>query len=46
MPLLTADQREVCECFMIDRNEGDMLFLDTPGGTDKMLLLAKLQIKR
>ena len=47
--MLTADQREVYDCFcsMIDSNEGGMLFLDAPGGTDKTflinLILAKLR---
>ena len=49
LPMLTADQREVYDCFfsMIDGNEGGMLFLDAPGGTGKTflinLILAKLQ---
>ena len=48
VPMLTADQQEVYDCFcsMIDRNEGGMLFLDAPGGTGKTflinLILAKL----
>ena len=49
LPMLTADQREVYDCFfsMIDGNEGGMLFLDAPGGTGKTflinLILAKLR---
>ena len=49
LPMLTADQREVYDCFfsMIDGNEGGMLFLDAPGGTGKTFLInlifAKLQ---
>ena len=49
VPMLTADQQEVYDCFcsMIDSNEGGMLFLDAPGGTSKTflinLILAKLQ---
>ena len=49
LPLLTTDQREVYDCFclMINGDEGGMLFLDAPGGTDKTLLinliLAKLR---
>ena len=49
IPLLTADQREVYDCFclMIESNEGGMLFLDAPGGTGKTylinLILAKLR---
>ena len=49
LPMLTADQREVYNCFcsMIDGNEGGMLFLDAPGGTGKTflinLILAKLR---
>ena len=48
VPLLTADQRQVYDCFcsMIDGDEGGMLFLDAPGGTGKTflinLILAKL----
>ena len=48
LPLLTADQRQVYDCFcsMIDGDEGGMLFLDAPGGTGKTflinLILAKL----
>ena len=48
-PLLTADQRQVYDCFcsMIDGDEGGMLFLDAPGGTGKTflinLILAKLR---
>ena len=38
VPLLTAEQREVCECFVYDRNNGSILFLDVPGGTDKTFL--------
>ena len=40
VPMLTADQREVYDCFcsMIDSNEGGMLFLDAPGGTGKTFL--------
>ena len=39
--LLTADQREVYDCFcsMVDRNEGGLLFLDAPGGTGKTFLV-------
>lgn len=38
--LLTADQREVYDCFyfMVDRN-GGVLFLDAPGGTGKTFLI-------
>ena len=49
LPMLTADQREVYDCFfsMINGNEGGMLFLDAPGGTGKTflinLILAKLR---
>ena len=49
LPMLTADQREVYDCFcsMIDGDEGGMLFLDAPGGTGKTflinLILAKLR---
>ena len=49
VPLLTADQRQVYDCFcsMIDGDEGGMLFLDVPGGTGKTflinLILAKLR---
>ena len=49
LPLLTADQRQVYDCFcsMIDGDEGGMLFLDAPGGTGKTflinLILAKLR---
>ena len=48
VPLLTADQRQVydCFCFMIDGDEGGVLFSDAPGGTGKTflinLILAKL----
>ena len=48
VPLLTADQRQVYDCFcsMIDGDDGGMLFLDAPGGTGKTflinLILAKL----
>ena len=47
--LLTADQREVYDCFcsMVDTNEGGVLFLDVPGGTGKTFLsnlsLAKIR---
>ena len=49
--LLTADQRDVYDCFcsMIDSNEGGMLFLDAPGGTGKTflinLILTKLRLE-
>ena len=49
VPLLTADQRQVYDCFcsMVDGDEGGMLFLDAPGGTGKTflinLILAKLR---
>ena len=49
VPLLTADQRQIYDCFcsMIDGEEGGMLFLDAPGGTGKTflinLILAKLR---
>ena len=49
IPLLTADQRQVYDCFcsMVDGDEGGMLFLDAPGGTGKTflinLILAKLR---
>ena len=48
VPLFTADQQEVykCFCFMADRNESDMLFLDAKGRKTKIFLLANLQIKR
>ena len=40
--LLAADQQEVytyeCLCFMIDRNKGNILLLDAPGGTGKTFL--------
>ena len=41
LPLLTADQREVYDCFcsMIDSDECRMLFLDAPGGTGKTFLI-------
>ena len=41
VPLLTADQQEVyeCFCFMVYRNKDGMLFLDVPGGTGKTFLL-------
>ena len=51
VPLLTADQRQVYDCFcsMIDGDEGGMLFLDAPGGTGKTflinLILAKLRLE-
>ena len=47
--LLTSDQREVYDyfCFMVDANQGGILFLDAPGGTGKTflinLILAKLR---
>ena len=46
LPMLTADQREVYDCFcsMIDGDEGGMLFLDAPGKTFLInLILAKLR---
>ena len=41
VPLLTTDQREVFNsfCSMIESNQGGMLFLDAPGGTDKTFLI-------
>ena len=41
MPPLTADQRQVYDCFysMIDGDEGGMLFLNAPGGTGKTFLI-------
>ena len=42
VPLRTAYQQEVHECFMIHRNASGMLFLDAPGGTGKIFLLAEL----
>ena len=46
---VTADQREVYDsfCFLVESNDGSMLFLDAPDGTGKTflinLILAKLR---
>ena len=49
VPIFTADQQEIYDsfCSMIERNDGGMLFLDTPVGIGKTflinLILAKLR---
>ena len=51
VPLLTVGQQEAyeCFCFMTDRKEGGMLFLNASGGTGKTLLqpyFSKTPIRR
>ena len=45
--LLTADQLQIYDCFcsMTDGDEGGMLFLDAPGGTDKTFLINHILAK-
>ena len=47
MPLLTADQHQVYDCFcsMVNGDEGGILFLDAPGGTGKTFLIDLILVK-
>ena len=47
VPLLTADQQQVYDCFcsIADRDEGGILFLDAPGRTGKTFLINRILAK-